>query len=155
MDPDFYKHFIQSTKATFNTMANLAVNDVEPIVDDTYSLHGDISGVVGFAGSDIFGSVSLCFPKESAFYIYQKMMGEPVNEINADVLDIIGELANIVAGGAKVSLSQIGISYHISIPSVVEGIDHVIRFKPDTQYVIIPFKMDNQMEFSLVISKKL
>ena len=155
MDSDFIEPFIQSTKNTFDTMAGIKVTHGEPIKDREYKLQGDISGVVGFAESNIFGSASLCFPKETAFYVYQRMIGESVDEINAEVLDIIGELANIIVGGAKVLLGKIGITYHISIPSVVEGVDHVIRYRADTQYIIIPFSITGNLQFSIVISKKI
>ena len=155
MSPEFFEPFIQSTKNAFTTMAGIDVIDHSPVEEKDYILQGDLSGIVGFAEANVNGAATLSFPKETALYIYQKIMGEQLTEINADVFDIIGELTNIVVGGAKVILTKLGFTYHISIPSVIEGEDHVVTHKPDTQYVIIPFTIDKNLKFSLQISKKI
>ncbi|NQS99061.1 MAG: chemotaxis protein CheX [candidate division Zixibacteria bacterium] len=84
-------------------------------------------------------------------------MGKPVGQINSDVQDKVGELANIVAGGAKEIFSKSGLSLHISIPTVVVGKNHVITHKFDVPLVIVPFMLGSSpfsMEISLKIGAK-
>jgi len=47
-------------------------------------------------------------------------------EINAEVVDAVGELTNMIAGGAKAELPQWEMS--LSTPSVVVGSPYTIRF---------------------------
>ena len=154
MNPDFYRPFIQSTKNAFETLAEIEVVDLLPSEGIENIVRGDIAGIVGFAEAEVTGCAILSFPRETALFIYRKIMGEELLDINVDVFDIIGELTNIVVGGAKVILSKIGITYHISVPSVVEGENHEVTHQPDTEFIIIPFRIDDNLNFSLQVSKK-
>ncbi len=116
--------------------------------------HGDVSGIIGFGSKDITGSVVLSFPTDTALQLYEKMMGEPVNRINADVQDTIGELTNIVAGGAKQDFAKDGLSFHISIPTVVVGKNHSLGHKVKIPAVVVPFEIGS-IQFTLEVSMKI
>jgi chemotaxis protein CheX len=104
------------------------------------------------------GSVALTFPTKTALNIYRLTMGEEANGLNADVRDIVGELANIIAGAAKVEFSELSISYHISIPTIVVGKNHAISHKGSLPVIVIPFQLKKEiffMEISIKIIKKI
>jgi chemotaxis protein CheX len=122
---------------------------------DNSIAQGDISGIIGFADRKLSGSVALSFPINSVLKIYSMMMGESVSRINPDVQDSVGELANIIAGTAKKEFDEIDVQFHISIPTVVVGNNHTITHKAGTPVVVVPFKMDGDVEFTLEISMKL
>jgi len=82
------------------------------------------------------------------------MTGVAEKEVNRDVEDCIGEVANIVAGGAKTTLAGHGLSFNISIPSVVVGDKHSIRHRADTPVIVIPFTVKNY-DFILEVTMKL
>ncbi len=86
--------------------------------------------------------------------IYEAMMGEHIDEINKDVDDIVGEVTNIVVGGAKNEFSELGYPFHISLPLVVEGKDHIIKHRHNSPIIVIPMLFDN-CAFSMEICIKL
>jgi len=154
MDVKYINPFISSLTNTMETMMGVTV-EMQPIFLKSEKLtHGDVSGIIGFGGKDISGSVVLSFPTITALRVYEKMMGEPAPRINSDVQDIIGELANIVAGGAKKDFSEEGLSFHISIPMVVAGKNHVLGHKSDIPTVVIPFRLGKNI-FTMEVSMKL
>jgi len=63
-------------------------------------------------------------------------------------------LANIVAGRAKKDLSEDGLSFHISIPTVVVGKNHSLGHKVDIPAVVVPFNIGKNT-FTMEVSMKL
>ena len=57
--------------------------------------------------------------------------------INADVIDAVGELTNMIAGGAKAQLERF--EMNLSIPNVITGKGHTVEFPRDATPVCIPF----------------
>jgi len=126
------------------TMSAIKPTKHKPYTKSNNLTEGDVTGLVGFASDKLSGTVALSFPKDTAFKIYETMIGTPVNEINTEVQDIVGELTNIVAGGAKTKLSAMGLSYDIAIPIVIAENKHTINHKFDKSVVIVPFNIGNK-----------
>jgi chemotaxis protein CheX len=114
---------------------------------------GDISAIIGFAGKNVHGSIALSFPERLALRIYGRILGVGVKRINKEVEDMIGEIANIVAGGARTELEKNHLIIHNSIPSVIVGKNHVISHKGCNPFVLIPFLWEG-FEFSMEVSMR-
>jgi len=85
-------------------------------------------------------------------------MGENRTELNQDVHDLIGELTNIVAGGAKQSLAKKNMSFHISIPTIVVGKNHSLRHQVNIPVIAVPFTLDDDpfvLEVSMKVEKRI
>jgi chemotaxis protein CheX len=54
------------------------------------------------------------------------MVGEKVNSIDETVTDMVGELTNMTAGGAKNLLSEKGYDISMATPKMVIGKSHKI-----------------------------
>ena len=154
MKVEYINPFINSVFNTMETMLGVKPDREQPTLKNSDIAQGDVSGLIGFAENNITGSCSITFPTETALKVYQLMMGETVSKINADVQDTIGEIANIVAGGAKQELAETGLSFHISIPTVIVGKNHTISHKVSTPVVLIPFSIQG-FPFSMEISMKI
>jgi chemotaxis protein CheX len=153
MDVKFINPFVNSVINTLATMAGKTPVRLAPSLKQDNCAKGDISGIIGFAGKSVHGSVALSFPQETALKIYSLMVGDASTKINNDVQDTVGELANIVAGSAKTEFDKQGMDFHISIPTVVVGKNHTIIHKGNTPVVLIPFKLES-CEFVMEISIK-
>ena len=116
--------------------------------------HGDISGIIGIAGKELSGSVAISLPEKTALFIHQMLLGEEVSHLSVGVQDTVGEIANIIAGGAKTIFTKSGLSFHISIPTVIIGKNHSLSFNVDNPMVVIPFTI-NGLPFSVDISIKI
>ena len=68
------------------------------------------------------------------------MLLTDMTEINSDVIDAVGELTNMVAGGAKAQLEHLNLS--ISLPNVITGLGHEVRFPSNVTPIVIPFDSD-------------
>ena len=140
MDVRYINPFIASTVNALRTMASLEANRGSPFVKGTFQALADVSGIIGMAG-EVKGAVVLSFPFQLAKKIYEAMTGESVPVGDPGISDAVGEMANMVAGGAKAALTEMGVNFRISVPSVVVGREHTISHKSDAPCLIIPFQL--------------
>jgi chemotaxis protein CheX len=137
---------IESTRQAFETMAFMPTQFGELQLNQTATPHGDISGTIGVSGSialtgDILcGNLSLIFPDPIANAVFRSMMmmGEEDPVSQQEVVDAVGELANMCAGGAKAAMQDIGIHFLISLPSVVIGTNHCLSRPANSVSGLIP-----------------
>ena len=123
MDVRYINPFIRSIENLFTTMVGLDVQFGKPCLSTDRRDRPDVSGVIGFSG-DAVGSVALCFSKAVARRMASAFSGLGQQAENPDFADAIGELANIVAGGAKAEFEDLNIE--VSLPLVVIGDDHEV-----------------------------
>ena len=154
MDVKYITPFVESVFHTMSTMLGETPKRKEMQMKNDNPANGDISGIVGFASDKIYGSVALTFPSETAIKCYNMMVGDNVDMITDDVRDTVGELTNIVAGGAKKKYADQDLSFDISIPTIVLGKNHVLSHKVGTPVVVVPF-MIGEHPFVMEISVKL
>ncbi len=141
------KPFIDSVLSTMEMMLGKVPKTKRPYLKGQQPNWGDVSGIVGFAGEKVVGSIAISLPQSSALRIFESMVGEEPNsitEISVDVQDSIGELANIVAGNAKSVFSEQKINFNITIPSVIVGKHHNISYKDGDLVLVIPFDMEGE-----------
>lgn len=71
------------------------------------------------------GAVLLhCPPWQACGLAAQFLKRTPASSVDDDVLDVIGELANMIAGNLKSTLLP---GTHLSVPSVTQGPDSALR----------------------------
>lgn len=136
MDASYIKPFIDSTKAVFSTMLASEVSFGRPHMVDA-APHFDVSGIIGMSG-DVVGSVVLSLPTDVAKKIVAKFTTTEFEVGSDDFADAIGEIVNMISGGAKAQFQ--GKSVSISCPSVVIGRGHTVTRPSNTPCVSIPCK---------------
>lgn len=147
MDASFIKPFIESTKAVFTTMLASEVTFGRPHMMDEPPRF-DVSGIIGMSG-DVVGAVVLSLPTDVAQKMVTKFTGMEVAAGSDDFADAIGEIVNMISGGAKAQFQ--GKSVSISCPSVVIGSGHTVTRPSNTPCVSIPCKTAFG-EFSIDVS---
>jgi chemotaxis protein CheX len=98
---------------------------------------GYVSGVIGLSGRAV-GTVVLNLSDNVAIRAASKMLSCELSKIDGDVCDAVGELTNMVAGAAKAKLAEYQLA--VSLPNVVTGKDHVVRFPSNVTPVCVPFE---------------
>lgn len=98
-----------------------------------------ISAVIGLTGR-IAGTLCLNVSQVAAFNIVKRMVDIDVSEVNRLVCDSIGEFSNVIAGSAKDRVAQLELE--ISIPTIIQGVDHNITFPSDCQPICVDFDSD-------------
>lgn len=133
---------IHDVKEIFSSMLGLEDLLHLPLQIDPVSHFNDcVSALVGLAGT-YNGLVSLHMPSELAIKATSSMLGMDVNEINDDVNDAMGEIANMIAGSFKMQLSKSGTDVHLSTPSVVCGKEYIISLGSVPEQVVLRFATD-------------
>lgn len=128
MDSAYIMPFVNSIQNVFETMLQLPVTVGDPQLKRTADPHFDVSGIIGMSG-DVEGSVVLSFPTATAERIVSIFTGEELAATHEDFPDAVGELVNMVSGGAKAQFTGKNVS--ISCPSVVIGKDHLVFARKD------------------------
>jgi len=100
--------------------------------------HG-VSGVIGLSGKTR-GTVVLGLSREATLNAAEALLEERPPEINGEVTDAVGELANIIAGGAKAQLEHLQLS--VSLPTVITGKHHCVEFPSKVTPIRIPFESE-------------
>lgn len=142
MRAEFINPFLLSLINVLKTMAKLELTPKKPRIKTNEIAKGDISGLIGLVGPKTKGSFSITFEEELAFELMSRMLGERPSKINADVTDMIGEITNMVTGGAKRILAEKGFDFDMATPIVVSGRDHTITHKTKGKIIMMPFESE-------------
>ena len=142
MKVEVLNSFITATLEVLRTMAGVEPRRGAPRLKGSQDVSYDVSGVVGITGQ-VQGFVVLSFRQSAAQYVVGSFLGEPVNRLDDQVVDAVGELANIVAGGAKRVLAEAGCDMKISIPTVIVGKNHIVARPNKVPCFEIPFETDH------------
>ena len=136
MDVSFINHFISSTSNVFDTMLNCPIKRTSLELKEHSHPTYDVSAVIGLSGR-VSGSVVLSMTTEVALKAAGEMMCASYDDVDAEVFDAIGELANMVAGGAKAKLADMQLS--LGLPNVVVG-RKCIYFPADVRPLCVGFE---------------
>ncbi|MCA1796539.1 MAG: chemotaxis protein CheX [Geobacteraceae bacterium] len=139
---DLQKNITDATTEIFETMIMVDINAGDPILEKINNFKCSVSGVIGLAGS-CKGMLAIHLPDKVAMSITGSFLGMDVTEVDDDVTDAIGELANMVAGNIKMILDEAGNNVTVSIPSCVHGEEYSMDTVSDSQRVVIPFNIES------------
>ncbi|MFZ4858766.1 MAG: chemotaxis protein CheX [Desulfuromonadaceae bacterium] len=129
---------ITSTRDAFSTMVMMELRDESPLTESVHHFHDSISGVVSFTGI-YTGALSIHCPFSLARTITANMLGMESEEIDDDVNDALGEIANLLGGGVKHLLPTSGRDVKLSTPTVISGESYMVKSIPNSNIVVIPF----------------
>lgn len=141
MRAEYINPFVISLSNTFKMMLECEVHRGTPYLrsNDMPPPNRDVCGVIGLSGK----MVGLCivgFSKSVAVKAASHLLMMECNEITTDVTDAVGEIANMVAGGAKAQLEEHEL--RISLPSVIVGENYQVRFPSTSPPINIPFQCE-------------
>lgn len=123
MDVRFINPFIKSIRNVYKTMMSVEVTFGKPFVKNSGDTNPDVSAVIGYSG-DASGAVVIAYQKDAAIKTASSFAGEELDVHHPDFADALGEIANMIAGGAKAEFE--GLDINISLPSVIVGDNHEV-----------------------------
>ena len=136
MKAEHINPFLTSAVEVFSTMLNCDLKRGAPTLNAAFQPAHEVSGIIGLSGK-ASGVVVVSVEREVALGVTEKMLGERPDSLNADVMDAIGEITNMIAGRAKTGLAHL--EMNLALPTVITGKDHVIRFGSLAQTISIPY----------------
>lgn len=138
---DFAKKITASTEEIFNTMIFMDVAAGDPLTEGKEVLDCHISSMIGLSG-DFTSMLSIHCPGQVAMAVTEAMLGMEVEEIDADVKDTFGEIANMIAGGLKEAFAAENVNLQLAIPTTVTGKSYTVSSPTRSNKVIIPFQLE-------------
>ena len=143
MNVEFINPFIAALLNVLKTMAQTELSPGKPKKKADEIARGDVSGLIGMVGPQVKGSLSITFDENLALTIMERMLGERPDTIDAEVTDMVGEITNMICGGAKNELGDKGYDFGMATPIVVSGKGHTINHQVDGPKMIMPFSSDS------------
>jgi len=140
MKVEFINPFLASMLNVMSTMARMELTPEKPKLKKDNVAQGDVSGLIGMVSPETKGSLSITFDAPLALATMKGMVGEAPDEVNEEITDLVGEITNMVTGGAKRLLSEKGFEFDMATPVVVTGKNHTIHHKSKGPIVIISLK---------------
>jgi len=137
MKVEYINPFLTSTISAFSTMLGCELTRGTPYIKNGSQPEHEVSGIIGLSGK-AQGTVVLGLSREAALSAAEVLLEERPPVINGDVTDAVGELANIIAGGAKAQLAHLSMS--VSLPTVITGKCHCVEFPSKITPICIPFQ---------------
>ena len=149
---NYVEPFVEVTVNTFKEFVGVDVVPRHPhFLDPEKSFEWDISAVIGLSGI-VKGAVIISMKAELAIKLTELLTGDTCKEINADVVDAIGEINNIIAGNMKPKVPN-GDRIVISIPTIIKGKEHSIAWPSKaTRILCIPHKAFDNDIFHLMVA---
>ena len=142
MDVKLINPFIEATLHVLGAITTIEVEGGKPFLKENLIAQGDVSSIIGLTG-DTKGTVSVSFKEETILPIVSDMFDEAITELNDEVKDAVGEIANMISGHARQKLEELGCNLKAAIPTVIMGKDHTISHITDHKIVAIPFNTES------------
>jgi chemotaxis protein CheX len=134
---DIQDKIIDSTKEIFSSMVMMEVS-VKEVEVQHGPLQDTITGMIGLAGTHK-GILAVHIPYTVAMAITSSFLMMDVTEIDEDVHDAIGEVANMLGGNVKTILSEKGRDIDLSLPSTIAGSEYSFSSDKEVDSLIIEF----------------
>lgn len=135
---------IDGTTEVFSTMLMVELEVGEIIDGKGGKIPANITSMIGL-GKDIRGMLAVHCPAAVAKDITGMFLGMEVKEIDEDVKDAIGEVANMVAGNLKTSFGEHGKAIELAIPTTVIGESFCTSGMFGAHRVVVHFLMNKKM----------
>ncbi len=129
---------VEATEEIFTGMVMMEINQSGELLEELGLLKNSITGMVGLAGTHR-GVLAVHIPNQLALAITANFLGLEFEEMNEDVQDAVGEIANMLGGNVKTILSDKGRDIQLSLPSTISGEQYTFMSQNDVDQVVIPF----------------
>lgn len=135
---------VKGARDVFSTMLMVELESEATLLNQRLALQSNLSSMIGLGGG-IRGVLAVHCPASVAKAITSTFLGMDVEELDEDVKDAIGEIANMVAGNLKVSLAENGVAIELAIPTSVVGESFNITGVAKAQRVVVPLRMNGEL----------
>lgn len=143
MKAEYLNPFVHATKNVLSTMARTNLNVQKPHLKNGVASFGDVTGIIGLASEAVEGSMTISFPSACIITVVSRMlMEEPKAAIDNDIVDAVGEITNMICGGAKAEFEKLGLKFDLATPTMVTGKGVEIHHRSNVPIIVLPFQAD-------------
>lgn len=139
MNVELVNPFLASLVDVLDSMAKMPLRPGKPALKKDNRAYGYISGLIDMNTAQAQGYFALSVEAALSLEIMARMVGERPAGINDEVIDMVGELTNMVTGGAKRILGEKGYEFDMAQPVMLTGFGHVIKHPAAAPRIVMPF----------------
>ena len=140
MKAEFINPFLSATKNVLETMCQTKVEAQRPILKEGNKSYGEVSGIIGMASETVSGCMVLSFSEACILQVVANMLYEdPKPKVDAEIVDAVGELTNMICGGAKSQLAKMNHKFDLATPTMIKGKGVEISYHTAAPTISIPF----------------
>ena len=150
MNLELINPFIKSTSNVLATMATMDIKEGEALECKDLP-PADVTGIINMVSDRVEGVLAVSFTKPVIFELTKRLVGIEPTDIDEIVEDMVGDITNMVYGGAKTLLDEEGYNFDMAIPSVIQELDLDIDFPHDNMVAVVTFTTEVG-EFYILIS---
>jgi len=104
---------------------------------------GTITGMIGVHGQ-VSGFITVNMAEMVATAAVGGLLQDHFTSINVQVIDGVGEMTNLIAGGIKKCLAGTPWAFsHVTVPSVIVGQNYQIAYSRGLEYLCVTFEHRN------------
>jgi len=143
MNVNFMNPVLRSMQNVLSTMAHIEPKVGSPKLKEKNSIiqGKNISGIMSMTGRRGNASIAITFSESAIVHIAKKMLPSEITTIDGNVIDLVGEIVNMVLGGAKSEFENGGYFFSLSLPTIILGTDYLIAHKTNAPIIMLPFAM--------------
>ena len=131
--------FLESVSNVLVTMATLDVSSGKIGLKQGSAPAPDITGYLTMNSPKMSGAMAISFSTPVILELTKRLLGEEVTSIDDTVVDVVGEVTNMIVGGAKRLLDEMGYDFDMAQPLVLVGKEQEMKFSSDFPVITIPF----------------
>ncbi|MCW5966285.1 MAG: chemotaxis protein CheX [Bryobacterales bacterium] len=141
----------ESTRTLFETMMD-AIPEPLPVyrISTVRDSHESVFCLIGFSG-EMMGSGSLHCSGACARQLASALLMGEYLEVDAEVLDAVAEVTNMIIGNFKTAVEERHGVIGISTPTVIYGEQYAARNFGASDWIVVPFRY-HDTEFDLRVS---
>ncbi len=144
MKVEYLNPFIFATRKVLKMMAYMDSKPMKPYLKDQGNLAGleDISSVISVSG-ECKGSIGISFSTQCILKVAYQMFSEEYGGITDEIVDMVGEIVNMVSGDARQELVKLGFHFSAGIPVTTQGENHELVHSVKDRVIVIPFQTNH------------
>lgn len=140
----------EATYEVFSTMLMLEVKNEDSFCQKENNISTDLISSLHFFGEKYMGKIAIFAYSNVSCDLAAAMLGMDSPELDEEVEDCMGEIVNMIAGGAKTKLEDTMGLLHLLTPWVIAGKHLTITSKLGEECAL---SIESQAQFSWLMTK--
>ena len=144
---------VDSVHEVFETLIYILPEE-QPVQESEQSeFSGEVIASIQIAG-DINGIVAVVCSQAIAAQLTRNMLGlDETPDDKSEIADCAGEIVNMIAGNIKTRCIESGVTFNLSIPTVVCGKEMTLSLQEEVHGLRVPFVVEGEEMYVAFLCK--
>ena len=139
MNKELISPFLSSMSNVLATMASMESQAGQPRLKKDKCPSADITGLIALSSTKAVGTLAISFTSDVILDVASRMLMEQFKVVNEEIVDLVGEITNMVTGSAKQLLEEKGFDFDMATPIVIQGQQQYVTHLSDGPTIVVPY----------------